>query len=204
MDKIYITYSLLVSILRNWRILVKYFTIKLQEEKDSKANVIYKVLTDINKLKLLCFLTDLGYFYSRFQLQIQCDDLVIFDVEERRNGLIKNIENLRKAPLVGGWEELIIKEIITENNQNSNKTIIKLKDIELFDKSNLRRQKKNRNLYVSEDGSFSAVRNDIIEHLLNYVSERLDIMEWNFLKPLAIISEHTTDEELSKSHDLIC
>jgi len=175
--------------LRNWRILVKYFTIKLQEEKDSKANGIYKVLTNINKLKLLCFLTDLGYLYSRFQKQIQCDDLLIFDVEERRNGLIKNIENLRKAPLVGGWEELIIKEIITENNPNSNKTIIKLKDIELFDKSNLGRQKKNRNLYVSEDGSFSAVRNDIIEHLLNYVSERLDIMEWNFLKPLSTISD---------------
>lgn len=51
--------SLLASILRNWRILVKYFIIKLQEEKDSKANGMYKVLTDINKLKLLCFLTDL-------------------------------------------------------------------------------------------------------------------------------------------------
>ncbi|KAF0756116.1 Uncharacterized protein FWK35_00004771 [Aphis craccivora] len=31
-----------------------------------------------------------------------CDDLLIFDVEERRNSLIKNIENFRKAPLVGG------------------------------------------------------------------------------------------------------
>jgi len=81
-------------------------------------------------------------------------------------------------------------EIITENNPNSNKTIIKLEDIELFDKSNLGRQKKNRNLYVLDDGLFSAVRNDIIEHILNYVSERLDIREWNFLKPLATISEH--------------
>lgn len=198
------TYSLLVSILRNWRILVKYFTIKCHEEKDSKANGIYKFLTDINKLKLLCFLTDLGYLYTRFQKQIQCDDLLIFDVEERRNGLIKNIENLRNAPLVGGWEELFTKEIITEINPNSNKTITKLKDIELFDKSKLGRQKKNHNLYVSEDSSFSAIRNDIIEHLLNYVSERLDITEWSFLKPLATISEHTTDEELSKCHGLIC
>lgn len=155
-------------------------------------------------MKLLCFLTDLGYLYTRFQKQIQCDDLLIFDVEERRNSLIKNIENFRKAPLVGGWEELITKEIITEINPNSNTSITKLKDIELFDKLNMRRQKKNRNLYVSEDGSFSAIRNDIIEHLLNYVSERLDIMEWNFLKPLATISEHTTDEELSKCHGLIC
>jgi len=72
---------------------------------------------------------------------------------------------------------LITKEIITEINPNSNTSITKLKDIELFDKLNMRRQKKNRNLYVSEDGSFSAIRNDIIEHLLNYVSERLDIME---------------------------
>jgi len=147
----------------------------------------------------------LGYLYSRFKKQIQCDDLLIFDVEERKNGFTKNIENFRKAPLVGGWEELITKEIITENNPNSNKTIIKLKDIELFDKSNLGRQKKNRNLYVSEDSSFSAVQNDIIEYLLNYINKRLDIMEWNFIKPLAtIISEHTTDKELSKYHRLIC
>ncbi|KAL4126401.1 hypothetical protein QTP88_010623 [Uroleucon formosanum] len=159
------TYSLLVSILRNWRILRK------------NDNGIYKVLTDINKLKLLCFLTDMGYLYSRFQKQIQCDDLLIFVVEGRRNGLTKNIENLRNAPLLGDCEELITKEKITENNPISNKTIIKLKDIELFDKSNLGRRKKNRNLYVSEDVSFSTVWNDIIEHLLNYVSERLDIME---------------------------
>jgi len=29
-------------------------------------------------------------------------------------------------------------------------------------------------------------------------------MEWNYLKPLASISEHTTDEELSNCHGLIC
>lgn len=124
--------------------------------------------------------------------------MLIFDVEERRNGLTKNIENLRKSPLIGGWEELITKEIVIEHttDPNSNEKTIKLKDDELFDKSSLGRKKKYRNLYVSEDSSFSAIRNDITEHLLNYLSERLDIMEWNFLKPLAIISEHTTDEEL--------
>lgn len=35
------TYILLVTILKNWRILAKYFTIKCQEDKDLKANGIY-------------------------------------------------------------------------------------------------------------------------------------------------------------------
>lgn len=30
-----------------------------------KVNDFYKILTNINKLKLMCFLTDLGYLYTR-------------------------------------------------------------------------------------------------------------------------------------------
>lgn len=57
------TYNLLLSILKNWRILVKYFS---KNKNYIKAEGFYKVLTDYNKIKLYCFLTDLGYLHSRF------------------------------------------------------------------------------------------------------------------------------------------
>jgi len=72
------TYNLLLNILRNWRILVKYFTLKTQDKDNkTKAEGFLKNLTDVNKLKMLCFFVDLGYSYSRFQKEIQSDDVHI-------------------------------------------------------------------------------------------------------------------------------
>lgn len=199
------TYSLLVGILKNWRVLVKYFIFNRENNiKDSKAVGFYKILTDINKLKLLCFLADLGYLYTRFQKQIQSDDLLIFDIEARKDGLKKNIEQLINSPLMGGWEYILTQEIVTEYEPSTDNTRISLKEIELHDKISLARTKSSRNLYVSEDRTFSSVRNDSIEHIMSYLDLRLDVSEWNDLKPLACLSESITDEELKICHDKIC
>ncbi|CAI6355586.1 unnamed protein product [Macrosiphum euphorbiae] len=122
------TYSLLFGILKNWRVLVKYFIFNRQNNiKDSKAVDFYKILTDINKLKLLCFLADLGYLYTRFQKQIQSDGLLIFDIEARKDGLKKNIEQLTNSPLIVGWEYMLTQEIVTEYEPSTDTTKIKLK-----------------------------------------------------------------------------
>jgi len=49
-----------------------------------------KFLTDYEKLKLLCFVTDLGYLYSRFQKQLQADYVTIYDLEEKKNAALKS------------------------------------------------------------------------------------------------------------------
>lgn len=122
------TYSLLFGILKNWRVLVKYFIFNRQNNiKDSKAVDFYKILTDINKFKLLCFLADLGYLYTRFQKQIQSDGLLIFDIEARKDGLKKNIEQLTNSPLIVGWEYMLTQEIVTEYEPSTDTTKIKLK-----------------------------------------------------------------------------
>lgn len=199
------TYNLLVGILKNWRVLVKYFIFNRQNNiKDSNAAGFYKILTDINKLKLLCFLADLGYLYTRFQKQIQSDDLLIFDINIRKDGLKKNIEQLINSPLNGGWEYMLIQEIETEYEPSTDNTKIKLKEIELHDKISLGRTKSTRNLYVSEDRTFSSVCNDSIEHILSYLDQRLDVSEWNDLKPLGCLSESITDEDLKICHNKIC
>lgn len=69
---------------KNWNILVKYFTKVLEESQDSKHKSVtkgfLKFLTDYEKLKLLCFVTDLGYLYSRFQKQLQADYVTIYNM----------------------------------------------------------------------------------------------------------------------------
>lgn len=65
-------------------------------------------MTDFNKFKLLCFLTDLGYIYGRFQKQIQSDETLFFDVEDKRDGVIHIISQMKESPLVGDWEDTII------------------------------------------------------------------------------------------------
>ncbi|KAF0756115.1 Uncharacterized protein FWK35_00004770 [Aphis craccivora] len=63
----------------------------------------------------------------------------------------------------------------------------------------MRRQKKNRNLYVSEDGSFSAIRNDIIEHLLNYVNEELSKCHGLICSDFELVEFVTSYREVSRS-----
>jgi len=37
--------------------------------------------------------------------------IYIYDIAEKRNALIKAIENLRDHPLLGGWESILENEI---------------------------------------------------------------------------------------------
>lgn len=64
--------------------------------------------TLVMKIELLMWQTDLGYIYGRFQKQIQSDETLIFDVEEKRDSVIHIISKMKESPLVGGWEDTII------------------------------------------------------------------------------------------------
>lgn len=47
--------------------------------------------------------------------------------------------------------------------------------------------------------SFLAIRNDVIEHIINYLNTRLDISSWFQMK----ILEKISDDELQKAHQMI-
>jgi hypothetical protein len=65
---------------------------------------------------LLYFLTNLGNLYSRLQKQIQTDDVLIFDIETRKNTVVQMIENLKVSLLLDGWEYVFNKSIILTHN----------------------------------------------------------------------------------------
>lgn len=194
------TYKFFYGVLKSWYILVCYFKKKKEEgiSKEKSVSVGFlKFLTDLNKLKLLCFLTDLGYIYGRFQKQMQSDDTLIFDVEDKRNSVLHLINILKKSPLVGGWEDTMINAITVTN------TTILLKGFQLYDYvSNPRR--KTHHQFVTDNRSFIAIRNDILEHINNYIQIRLDTTNWTSLKPLKCIKLSTSDMELKECHALIC
>ncbi|KAL4104034.1 hypothetical protein QTP88_019347 [Uroleucon formosanum] len=104
------------------------------KEKSVSAGFL-KFLTDVNKLKLLCFLTDLGYIYGRFQKQIQSDETLIFDVEDKSDGAIHIISLMKESPLVRDWEDTIINTTdgsYISNNEKDTTTYM-LKGFQLFD-----------------------------------------------------------------------
>lgn len=59
-----------------------------------------KSFADNEKLKFLCFVTDLGYLYLRFQKQIQADNVTMYDLKEKKNAGLKYFDNLKKKKII--------------------------------------------------------------------------------------------------------
>lgn len=78
-----------------------------------------------------------------------------------------------------------------------------LKGFQLFDYvSNSRRKISHQ--FGTDNRSFAAIRNDILEHIKNYVLKRLDTINWSKLKPLKFIKMSVSDMELKECHSLKC
>ncbi|CAI6356382.1 unnamed protein product [Macrosiphum euphorbiae] len=78
-----------------------------------------------------------------------------------------------------------------------------LQGFQLFDYvSNSRRKISHQ--FVTDNGSFAAIRNDFLEHINNYVLNRLYTTNWSKLKPLKFINMSVSDLELKECHSLIC
>lgn len=86
------------------------------------------------------------------------------------------IGNLKVSPLLGGQEYVFNKNTIVTHNPEFEKNIIKLHNIELFDKSQQSRRKKH-NLYILNNRSFLKIPNNVIEHIVNYINTRFDSSE---------------------------
>lgn len=112
---------------------------------------------------------------------------------------------LRESPLIGGWEDTINNTIIVTHTNENNKsaTTILLKGFQLYDNI-LNTRRKTHHMFVTDNRSFTAIRNDILEHINNYIQNRLDITNWASLKPLQFIKLSTSDIELKECHSLIC
>lgn len=199
------TYGLLYAILINWRILVHYFLKQIQDKTDQERICAgyLKFLTDFDKLKLLCLVTDLGYLYSRFQKLIQGDNILMFDIEDQLNLLKNRIGLLQKSALPGGWLEKFSNESICFDASIGH---YKLNGIDIFKttQSSKSHRRKIHHLYINDRKSFEAIKNETYASILNFLEDRFNSLEWDDLKPLKILNENISDIQLKKCHSIIC
>lgn len=74
-----------------------------------------KFLTNLDNLQMLCYLGDLFNVHTRFQKQLQANDLNIVKLDAVVAGFKHNISDLKCNVLLGGWEETL-KGILRQDN----------------------------------------------------------------------------------------
>lgn len=77
-------------------------------------------LTNYDYLKLLCFSTDLGYIFSRFQQLLQGDYVLIFNIQSQSEAFKVQMNNLKTDAVPGGWKNTFEKLKITERGESEN------------------------------------------------------------------------------------
>ena len=180
------TSQLLRSILTSIRAILMY----LKTSPDADANGYLKNWLKKDRLHLSCFLMDVVMLYSRFQMKLQSDSVLVFDLVKERDKFLARLATAKEKPVIGGWEELFlstIKVILHESDESENEgeeseNEWEFHGIKLETRTRRRRQ---HHLYVTDSRTIEAIRNEILLSLENFLSERLQTDEWKDLAPLA-------------------
>lgn len=149
------------SILISWHSLVIY----LNKSKETEAKGHYNFLTDKSNLLLLAFMADVLEVYSRFQKNLQKDSTTILDMMEQVHCVCLKLKSLAEKNLLGGWTEALQNQLQVQNDQCT------LKGIYLSDKQ---RRTNAHHLYVSVRRDVHAVKNEIINSLINFTEKRFE------------------------------
>jgi len=157
----------------------------------------------MHTVQLLCFVSDVTFLFSRFQKSLQRDSLMLSDVQDAVGGIVQKLRRMQSAPLLGGWEAIFNAEAkLHETADQGDIYVATLHGIQLQIK---KRRQKHHHKYVSDRREFSAIRNETLESLINYLQQRLDIPEEvSALHILSELKEDVTDEQLSRCHRVIC
>ena len=191
------TSKLLRSILTSIRAILMY----LKSSPDADAKGYFKNWLNNNRPHLSCFLMDVVTLYSRFQMKLQSDDVLVFNLVRERDNFLARLAEAKEKPIIGGWEELFlstVKEIPHQGEESENEW--EFFGMKLVAKTKRRRQ---HHLYVHDSRTIEAVRNEIVLSLENFLSERLQSDEWKDLTPLAKLRVDVSDDERRACHKVI-
>lgn len=159
------SYSLLTAVLSSWQAIVTYLT----KSPDASAKGHMRFLTSLSNLKLLTFLADVLFLFSRFQMRLQSDSTTLLDMQAAVTNVHARIVELTHKPLVGGWQEALT-ESVTESNEE-----VFLKGIRLQPDKPRRRDK--HHLFVSDKRDSTAVCNEIAASLTEFLRQRFEVNE---------------------------
>lgn len=153
------TLQLIDSTLTSWRCLVYFFEylVGLNDKHSAEACGYSKFLKNSDNLQILCFLADLFNVHTKFQKQLQANDLNIIKLDSVVAAFKHNIHDLHSNTLLGGWEETLRKTI----HENDDETYY-VDDIEI--RSQTKRVPSNR--------TFDFLRKEILTKILDFTSIR--------------------------------
>lgn len=158
------TYSLFNNILTSWTCLVKLF----QGSKDNLYIGHYQFLKNEFNIRLMSILSDVLYIFSRYQKQLQSDDLHIISMYEKTNNFIKKIETWKLNPLLGGWVETLNKEIKVQQDGT-----FTLNNIYLITKKPPHGNKHYQ--FVTHQRNISSINQEILCSLQEFLTQRFSI-----------------------------
>lgn len=168
-------FQLIKSILKSWHTLVLFFG----ESKETEATGYLNFLKNKENLEFLSFLADVLEVFSHCQQNLQKDSLTLMDMMRYIRSTEKQLMSLLEKPLFGGWVEVLQEEMkYSEKNKVEE---YKLKGILL---NSATRRLKTHNLFVSVRRETSAIKNEIIQSLCNFLQQRFDSEEEMLIQQL--------------------
>jgi hypothetical protein len=156
----------------------------LKRSEDKDAAGFLTQWTEYSRLQLLSLVTDVTFLFASFQKTMQSDSIHLFEVWSEVDSVIDKLHRMETAPdLIGGWEERLNAEVTFSENASDvhvPKTA-HLHDIELTMKT---RRRTEHHKFVSDRRGFDAIRAEILQSLITFLHDRLDMPELAGIKIL--------------------
>ncbi len=92
------------------------------------------------------------YIHKRFHQAFQNDKILIFDISSKKRSSLRRLDELKRSPLVGGWEDLFLTSLQQDDGQCKF----------LGNEFSVKERKEGHNRYVSDRRSIDAVRGEVI------------------------------------------
>jgi len=123
------------------------------------------------------------------------DSATILDIDNFNSQVKVKLTSLKETPLLGGWVSQL-----QEQMQSGVDGHVQIKKFKLL--STVRRRSKH-NKFITDHRDISAVKNEVIESLVEYLSQRfaIDKERVSILKPFATLHK---DADIKAVHDLLC
>jgi len=102
------THDLLTDLLQSFSALLAYF----EKSTETASRGFHLFLTDIDNIRTISFLADVLIVFSRFQKQIQSDDITVLDLSQYIERMKRKLLLLKSTVLTAVWVEQTEQKIM--------------------------------------------------------------------------------------------
>ena len=184
------TSSLIKTTLVSWKALVMY----LKDKEGFKEKRFFNFLTSHSHLDLLSYLADVITIFCRFQRKLQSDSKTLLDMGDHVKTVKDQLKKLKQDPLLGRWMETFNEQLVVQSDGDDENMVLSGREL----RTAKPRRKQHHNLFLSKTRDVTAVKNEIVDSLINFSDERFSISDYNdisILKPF-VDQENSADIKL--------